>query len=85
MTVLSLDQSALRRELRALDAFDRQWFELMATATATALSEGRTSVVSSNRSAIICSCRRLAMRLGARIQIIERDDGVTDLIFSPQL
>jgi hypothetical protein len=48
MTVLSLDQFALRRELRALDGFDRRWFQLMAAATATALSEGRASTITTN-------------------------------------
>jgi hypothetical protein len=76
-----LDQS-FRHELRELDAFDQDCFALMATATASALSEGRTSVVSSNRAAIICSCRRLAMRLGARIELVERGE-LTDVIFSP--
>jgi hypothetical protein len=39
---------AFRRELRELNGFDRDWFRLMATATATTLSEGRASVVTTN-------------------------------------
>jgi hypothetical protein len=48
----SLDQS-FRHESRELDPFDRAWFAQMATATALALREGRTSVVSSNRAAVV--------------------------------
>jgi hypothetical protein len=40
----SLDQS-FRHASRELDPFDRAWFAQMATATALALREGRTSVL----------------------------------------
>jgi hypothetical protein len=61
MTVLSLDQFALRRELRGLDGFDRRWFQLMAAATATALSEGRASTITTNAPEILDCCRHLAV------------------------
>jgi hypothetical protein len=82
MTTLSLDH-ALRRELRDLDPFDREWFELMATATAKALSEGRASTITSNIPEVFDCCRRLAAHLGASIERIDRTDGRTDLIVRP--
>ena len=83
MTVLSLDQSAWRRALRELDDDHRHWFQLVATTTAEALSEGRSCIVTTNNLEIFDCCRRLAQHLGASVEIVERADGLTDLIFSP--
>jgi hypothetical protein len=83
MTAL-LDQFvALRRELRDLQPMERDWFRLTVTATATALRERRTSTIATNIPPILDCCKRLAAHLGASIEIIERDDGLTDLIFRP--
>jgi hypothetical protein len=82
---LSLDQFGLRRELRGLAAFDREWFQQMATATA--LSEGRASTITSNIPEILDCARRLAAHLGAVAEVIERGDVVDIIILkegSPQ-
>jgi hypothetical protein len=55
----------------------------MAMATASALSEGRASTVTTNNLEIFDCCRRLASHLNASIEMIERADGLTDLIFRP--
>jgi hypothetical protein len=81
-TQTAQEQAAAAYETASANFALQDWFRLMATATVTALREGRTSVVSSNRAAIICSCRRLGMRLGARIELVERGD-LVDVIFSP--
>jgi hypothetical protein len=82
-SALSLDQALLRRELRELDAFDADWFKLTATATVAALREGRTCTVSTNVPEILDCCRRLAVALGATVEMIEGYDGVTDVVFRP--
>lgn len=82
MTVLSLDQNTLRRELRELTPEEREWFRLMATATASALSEGRTSTVTSNVPEILDCCRQLARHLNASIELVERGE-LTDVIIRP--
>jgi hypothetical protein len=82
MTVPSLDQSALQRELRELDDDRRDWFRLVATATAEALADGRSCVVTTNNAKIFDCLKRLAQHLGVSAEIVERD-GLTDLIFRP--
>jgi hypothetical protein len=76
---LSLDQ---RRELRGLDLFEREWFQLVAAATATALSEGRTSTISTSAPEILDCYRRLALHFSASVEIVERD-GLIDVHLSP--
>jgi hypothetical protein len=72
----------LRRELRELDDDHREFFHLMAKATAKALREGRASTITTNVSEILDFAGRLAAHLGATVQIAERDD-VTDVILRP--
>ena len=45
---LNYHDHALRRELRELDPFSRDWFRLTAMATVKALAEGRGSTISTN-------------------------------------
>ena len=82
MTVPSLDQFALRRELRALTPDEADWFRLMAAAAAAALREGRASTVASNVPEILDCCKRLAAHLGASIELIERGE-LVDVIIRP--
>ena len=83
MTVPLLDQNTLRRELRELNDDERQWFEIVARATAAALSEGRSATLSSNTGEVVDACRQLGRCLGAAIETIERLDGLTDVILRP--
>jgi hypothetical protein len=55
-----------------------------AMATASALSEGRASTVTTNNVEIFDCCRRFAQHLRASVEIVERADGLTDLIFRPK-
>jgi hypothetical protein len=85
MTVLSLDQQfALRRELRELNDGEREWFEVVAGATAAALAEGRPVTLSSNTGVVVDACKQLGRCLGAAIETIERLDGMTDIILRPR-
>ena len=54
----------------------------MEAATAEALAEGRSSVVTTNNAKIFDCLKRLAQHLDANVEIVERD-GLTDLIFRP--
>jgi hypothetical protein len=76
---------ALRRELRELDPFDRDWFRLTATVTARALAEGRGSTIATYAPEILDACRSLARHFSASatVEEVERDD-VVDVIFSPR-
>jgi hypothetical protein len=47
---------------------------------AAALSEGHTSTITTNVSEVLGCCRRLAAHPGASVEIVERDDGLTDVI-----
>ena len=79
----SYHDHALRRELRELDPFDRDWFRLTATATAKALAEGRGSTISTNAPEILDCCRSVARHLSAAatVEEVERD-GL--MIFCPR-
>jgi hypothetical protein len=85
MTVPSLDQFKLRRELRELDDDHRDWFRLWAMATASALSEGLASTITTNAPEILDCCRHLAAHFSASatVEEVERN-GLIDLIFRPR-
>jgi hypothetical protein len=53
-----------------------------AMVTASALSEGRTSTVTTNNVEIFDCLKRLAQHLRASAEIVERD-GLTDIILRP--
>jgi hypothetical protein len=69
-----LKAGRIRRASASADQGEREWFQLMATATAAALREGRGSVVSSNVPEILDCCKRLAAHLGASTELIERGE-----------